>query len=150
MLAMGYCVDFTAHMTRTYVSSKANSRYEKTRESVGEFGFAILQSSVAAIMAVLSLGSSYAYILRCGFRFFFIGICLSVYHTLVVFPVLLMYLGPHAMKNGETTKMERKRSHHRPSYQSSPMDFEKIARKLRKEANKTGNIGFPIPNYNEM
>ena len=144
MLTMGYCVDFTAHMTRTYVSSKGKSRYEKTRESVGEFGFAILQSSVAAIMAVLSLGSSYAYILRCGFRFFFVGICLSVYHTLVVFPVLLMYLGPQPLKQHRKDLNEKsRRRHRRKRIEDDAEEIERAARKFRQTLLVEGKDGFP-------
>ena len=104
---MGYCVDFTAHMMRTYVSSKGKTRYHKTQDALGEFGFAILQSGVAALMAVLCLGSSYTYILRVAFRFFFIGIGLSIFHTLLIFPVFLYHLGPLPYHKEDKTKKRR-------------------------------------------
>ena len=133
MLTMGYCVDFTAHMTRTYVSSKGKNRYEKVKDSLGEFGFAILQSAVAAIMAVLCLGSSYSYILRVGFRFFFVGIILSVFHTLFIFPVMLYHLGPNPLRKSEKCRRRRRRRREPAEVDEDHNQIRQIARIIEQE-----------------
>jgi predicted RND superfamily exporter protein len=89
IICIGFSVDFSAHVSHSYISSKANSAEGRVREALGTVGIPILQGGISTFagVALLVLVPSHA------FRVFFVCISLVVLlgaiHGLIFLPVLL-------------------------------------------------------------
>merc|ERR1711871_1104204 len=45
-VCIGFSVDFVVHVAIAYIESKANSRYEKVRQALGEMGISVLGATL--------------------------------------------------------------------------------------------------------
>ncbi|XP_078674225.1 patched domain-containing protein 3-like [Branchiostoma floridae x Branchiostoma belcheri] len=92
VMCTGFSVDFFAHITHAYVTSKAATSEEKLTDAVRAVGMPMLQSSLSTILGMLVLAFFPAYIFQALFKTVFLVMVLGVAHGLVILPILLTTL----------------------------------------------------------
>ncbi|KAI8514833.1 Patched domain-containing protein 3, partial [Branchiostoma belcheri] len=92
VMCTGFSVDFFAHITHAYVTSKAATPEEKLTDAVRAVGMPMLQSSLSTILGMLVLAFFPAYIFQALFKTVFLVMVLGVAHGLVILPILLTTL----------------------------------------------------------
>ncbi|XP_078674233.1 patched domain-containing protein 3-like [Branchiostoma floridae x Branchiostoma belcheri] len=92
LMCIGFSVDFFAHITYAYVTSKAETPEDKLTDAVRGVGMPMLQSSLSTILGMLVLAFFPAYIFQALFKTIFLVMVLGVAHGLVILPILLTTL----------------------------------------------------------
>lgn len=94
IMSVGFCIDFSAHVTHAFLISKG-SRNERAFNACVLTGFPILNSAVSSIIGVSVLAFSKSYIFRSFFKTMTIVMVLGVLTSMFFLPVLLSLVGPH-------------------------------------------------------
>ncbi|XP_019616709.1 PREDICTED: patched domain-containing protein 3-like [Branchiostoma belcheri] len=89
IVCIGFSVDFSAHITYAYVSSKAETTGKKMREALQTAGMPIIQSSMSTVLGLLVLAFFPAYLSRSFFKTMFLVMVFGSLHGLFILPVLL-------------------------------------------------------------
>ncbi|KAK1879545.1 Patched domain containing protein 3 [Dissostichus eleginoides] len=93
VMCIGFSVDFSAHISYSFVSSPKSDVNEKAIDAMARLGYAILQGALSTILGVLVLSMSGSYIFRTFFKIVFLVITFGLLHGLVFIPVFLTLLG---------------------------------------------------------
>ncbi|KAM6900580.1 patched domain-containing protein 3 [Xenentodon cancila] len=88
-VCIGFTVDFSAHVSYAFVSSKKSSANEKAVDAISHLGYPILQGALSTILGVSVLAMSEFHTFRMFFRIFFLVMSLGMLHGLVFIPVIL-------------------------------------------------------------
>ena len=94
ILCIGFCVDFSAHMTYAFVSADGDTGNQRMRNALHALGYPIAQGALSTILGVMALSFSKSYIFRSFFKVMFLVISLGAFHGLLIIPVLLSVMGP--------------------------------------------------------
>ena len=94
IICIGFCVDFSAHITYAYVLAEGDTGNERMRNALHAIGFPIVQGALSTIIGVFALAFSASYIFRTFFKTMFLVISLSAFHGLLIIPALLSIMGP--------------------------------------------------------
>ena len=94
ILALGFSVDYSAHITYGFVSASKKTRRERAIFSLYSLGAPTLQGATSTILAVIVLSTSSSYIYRTFFKTMFLVITIGAAHGLVFLPVFLMIFVP--------------------------------------------------------
>ncbi|KAM4604683.1 patched domain-containing protein 3 [Polymixia lowei] len=93
VICIGFSVDFSAHISYSFVSSSKSDVNDKAAEAMGHLGYPILQGAVSTILGVVVLSMSRSYIFRTFFKIMFLVITFGLVHGLVFIPVFLTLFG---------------------------------------------------------
>ncbi|XP_033993521.1 patched domain-containing protein 3 [Trematomus bernacchii] len=93
VMCIGFSVDFSAHISYSFVSSPKSDVNEKAIDAMARLGYPILQGALSTILGVLVLSMSGSYIFRTFFKIVFLVITFGLLHGLVFIPVFLTLLG---------------------------------------------------------
>ncbi|KAJ4937105.1 hypothetical protein JOQ06_001689 [Pogonophryne albipinna] len=93
VMCIGFSVDFSAHISYSFVSSPKSDVNEKAIDAMACLGYPILQGALSTILGVLVLSMSGSYIFRTFFKIVFLVITFGLLHGLVFIPVFLTLLG---------------------------------------------------------
>ncbi|KAI2650862.1 Patched domain-containing protein 3 [Labeo rohita] len=93
VICIGFSVDFSAHISYAFVSSKKSSANEKAADAVNKLGYPIIQGAVSTIAGVVVLAAAKSYIFRTFFKIMFLVILFGAVHGIVFIPVFLTFLG---------------------------------------------------------
>ncbi|XP_029385508.1 patched domain-containing protein 3-like [Echeneis naucrates] len=88
-ICIGFTVDFSAHMSYAFVSSKRQSPDDKAVDALSNLGYPILQGALSTILGVSVLASSNFHTFRTFFKLFFLVMFFGMVHGLVFIPVFL-------------------------------------------------------------
>ncbi|XP_039609827.1 patched domain-containing protein 3-like [Polypterus senegalus] len=99
VICIGFSVDFSAHISYAYVSSKKSTINEKATDALYLLGYPILQGAISTIVGVVVLAAAESYIFRTFFKIMFLVIGFGAVHGLVFIPVFLTFFGL-CMKTG--------------------------------------------------
>ena len=102
IMCIGFCVDFSAHITYAFVTSQSQTRKERVKDALYALGLPLLQASISTILALTPLAASFAYTFRTFFKIMFLVILFGMLHGLFVIPVLLSMLGPTGTECGDS------------------------------------------------
>ncbi|XP_029102304.1 patched domain-containing protein 3 [Scleropages formosus] len=91
VVCIGFSVDFTAHISYAFVSSKKPSANEKAVEALFTLGYPIVQGAVSTILGVVVLSASKNYIFRTLFKIMFLVIFFGLFHGITFIPVFLTF-----------------------------------------------------------
>ncbi|CAG0882356.1 unnamed protein product [Darwinula stevensoni] len=94
IISIGFSVDFVAHITYAFVSSRGLSPNERMRESLHKLGVPIVQSSVSTILSVIPLVLVPSYVMKAFFALNFLVMSIGALHGIFVLPVFLSLFGP--------------------------------------------------------
>jgi len=89
IMSIGFSVDYSAHITYGYVTSKEKRPSDRIREALGALGWPITQGAMSTILAVIVLANVPAYMIVTFFKTVFLAISLGLLHGLVFLPVCL-------------------------------------------------------------
>ncbi|XP_026230514.1 patched domain-containing protein 3 [Anabas testudineus] len=89
VMCIGFSVDFSAHMTYSFVSSPKSDVNQKATDALAHLGCPILQGAFSTILGVVVLSMSGSYIFRTFFKIVFLVITFGLLHGLVFIPVFL-------------------------------------------------------------
>lgn len=88
-ICIGFTVDFSAHMSYAFVSSRKTSPDDKAVEALSNLGYPILQGAFSTILGVSVLAMSEFHTFRTFFKIFFLVVFIGMLHGLIVIPVIL-------------------------------------------------------------
>ena len=94
IICIGFCVDFSAHMTYAFATAEGDDGNERMRNALHALGYPIAQGALSTILGVFSLIFSGSYIFRTFFKTIFLVIFLGAFHGLLIIPALLSVIGP--------------------------------------------------------
>lgn len=88
-VCIGFTVDFSAHISYAFVSSKKSNPNDKAVDALSNLGYPILQGSLSTILGVLVLAISEFHIFRTFFKIFFLVMLIGMVHGISFIPVIL-------------------------------------------------------------
>jgi len=94
IMCIGFCVDFTMHVTSAFVLEGGLSRMERVRRSLYLVGTPVLQGVAVILVGVASITTPESYFFRAVFRIVFLFTVIAAVHTLLFVPVALLSYGP--------------------------------------------------------
>ncbi len=93
VMCIGFSVDFSAHISYSFVSSHRSDVNEKAIDALVRLGYPIVQGAMSTILGVVVLSMSGSYIFRTFFKIVFLVITFGLLHGLVFIPVFLTLFG---------------------------------------------------------
>lgn len=91
VISIGFSVDFSAHISYTFVSSAETVANKKAVEALSRLGYPILQGALSTMLGVVVLSASVSYIFRTFFIIMFLVILFGLLHGIVFIPVFLTF-----------------------------------------------------------
>lgn len=88
-VCIGFTVDFSAHMSYVFVSSKKTSPDDKAVDALSSLGYPILQGGLSTILGVSVLATCEFHTFRTFFKIFFLVMSIGMVHGLIFIPVIL-------------------------------------------------------------
>eukprot|EP00164_Ancoracysta_twista_P000387 GFYU01000528.1.p1 GENE.GFYU01000528.1~~GFYU01000528.1.p1 ORF type:complete len:1022 (-),score=314.10 GFYU01000528.1:296-3361(-) len=99
---VGLAVDYVLHLAIAYVSSEHPDRFGKMRAAMYEMGISVLSAGITTAGAsMLLFGTVIQFFAKFGY-FLFITTFFSAYYAFIMFPCLMLVIGPE----GETGKLD--------------------------------------------
>lgn len=89
VVCIGFTVDFSAHISYSFVSSKKPTANERAVDALFCLGYPILQGALSTIIGVLVLAGSKNHIFRTFFKIMFLVMVFGLMHGIVFIPVFL-------------------------------------------------------------
>ncbi|KAI6074486.1 Patched domain-containing protein 3 [Aix galericulata] len=93
VICIGFSVDFSAHISYAFVTSKESSANKKAIGALYQLGYPVLQGAISTILGVVILAAAKTYIFRTFFKIMFLVILFGAVHGLVFIPVFLTFFG---------------------------------------------------------
>lgn len=93
VMCVGFAVDFSAHVSYSFVSSPRRDVNEKTVDALSHAGYPVLQGALSTVGGVLVLSMSGSYIFRTFFKVVLLVVTFGLLHGLVFIPVCLTLAG---------------------------------------------------------
>ncbi|CAD5115001.1 unnamed protein product [Dimorphilus gyrociliatus] len=94
ILSVGLCVDFTVHISHAFMAATGKNRNERVSTALNKVGVPILNGALSSILGIIMLASAHSYIFVSFFKTMLLVIVLGLFHSLLVLPVLLSFIGP--------------------------------------------------------
>lgn len=94
IMCIGFSVDFSAHISYSYLAAKVDTPEERVRECLYALGLPILQGGLSTILGITALIMAPSYIFITFFKTVFLVIFFGALHGIFLLPVLLSLLGP--------------------------------------------------------
>ena len=94
IIAIGLCVDYSAHVAHRFLVERTGSREDRTRATLVNIGPAVLNGGVSTFIAFILLINSKSHVFTTFFRIFLLVVVFGLFHGLVLLPVILSWIGP--------------------------------------------------------
>ncbi len=94
ILSVGFCVDFTVHISHAFMTATGKNRNERVMAALEKVGVPILNGAFSSILGILMLAFAGSYIFKSFFKTMLLVIMLGLAHSLLVLPVVLSFIGP--------------------------------------------------------
>jgi len=94
VLAIGLSVDYSAHIARSFLAVKGESRQERAVKALEHIGGAVLNGAGSTFIAVFVLVASTSYIFFVFWLMWTLTIFLALFFGVCVLPILLSLIGP--------------------------------------------------------
>uniref|UniRef100_A0A8D0LC57 Patched domain-containing protein 3 n=1 Tax=Sphenodon punctatus TaxID=8508 RepID=A0A8D0LC57_SPHPU len=88
VICIGFSVDFSAHISYAFVSSKESNVNGKAVDALYHLGYPVVQGAISTILGVIVLSAANTYIFRTFFKIMFLVITFGAAHGLIFIPVL--------------------------------------------------------------
>ncbi|TRY56091.1 hypothetical protein DNTS_007815 [Danionella cerebrum] len=93
VISIGFSVDFSAHISYSFVSSAKVDVNDRVVEALGHLGYPIVQGALSTIVGVVVLSASSSYIFRTLFTIVVLVVSFGLLHGVVFIPVFLTLCG---------------------------------------------------------
>ena len=94
ILSVGFCVDFTVHISHAFMTATGKNRNERVMAALEKLGVPILNGAFSSILGILMLAFAGSYIFKSFFKTMLLVIVLGLAHSLLLLPVVLSFIGP--------------------------------------------------------
>ena len=94
ILSVGFCVDFTVHISHAFMTATGKNRNERVAAALEKVGVPILNGGLSSILGILMLAFAGSYIFKSFFKTMLLVILLGLAHSLLLLPVVLSFIGP--------------------------------------------------------
>ncbi|KAM6953795.1 patched domain-containing protein 3-like [Aplochiton taeniatus] len=108
VICIGFSVDFSAHISYAFVSSKEPTANQKAIDALSNLGYPIIQGAISTILGVVVLSASESYIFRTFFKIMLLVILFGSLHGIAFIPIFLTFFGICSTKVNETKIDEEK------------------------------------------
>ena len=88
-MCIGFSVDFSAHITYTYLSSKETTSEGKIRDSMFSLGLPIIQGGLSTVLSLITFLLIPGYGYRTFFKTIFLVTIFAAYHSIILIPLFL-------------------------------------------------------------
>uniref|UniRef100_A0A671SCI0 Patched domain-containing protein 3 n=1 Tax=Sinocyclocheilus anshuiensis TaxID=1608454 RepID=A0A671SCI0_9TELE len=103
VVCIGFTVDFSAHISYAFVSSKQLTANERAVDALFSLGYPVLQGAASTIIGVLILAASKNHIFRNFFKIMFLVMLFGLAHSIIFIPVFLTLLSCSSTKAKKKT-----------------------------------------------
>lgn len=94
IIAIGLCVDYSAHIAHRFLLESGNSRAKRVEATMTNIGPAVLNGGITTTLAFILLADSKSHVFSSFFKIFFLVVMFGLFHGLATLPVLLSIFGP--------------------------------------------------------
>ena len=94
IIAIGLCVDYSAHIAHRFTEEKGHSKNKRVQTALTNIGPAVLNGGISTFLAFVLLAGSKSHVFSTFFKIFFLVVTFGLFQGLVVLPVLLSIIGP--------------------------------------------------------
>lgn len=94
ILSVGFCVDFTIHISHAFMSATGKNRNYRVVAAMEKVGVPILNGAITSILGILMLGFAKSYVFQSFFKTMLLVMLLGLFHSVMLLPVLLSFVGP--------------------------------------------------------
>ena len=94
ILSVGFCVDFTVHISHAFMTATGKNRNERVLAALEKVGIPILNGAFTSILGILMLAFAGSYVFKSFFKTMLLVILLGIGHSLLLLPVVLSFIGP--------------------------------------------------------
>ncbi|XP_030838731.1 patched domain-containing protein 3 [Strongylocentrotus purpuratus] len=111
ILCIGFSVDFSAHITYSFVSAPDEEPNKRAIAALFAVGMPIAQGALSSMIALSPLATAPTYLFRTFFKTLFLAMSFGALHGLVFLPVILSFLGniiPRKHAREEEVEVEKK------------------------------------------
>ncbi|XP_072535248.1 patched domain-containing protein 3-like [Salminus brasiliensis] len=110
VVCIGFTVDFSAHVSYAFVSSKKATANEKAIDALFSLGYPVLQGALSTIIGVVVLATSKQHIFRTFFKIMFLVMLFGLAHGIVFIPVFLTWLSCSSSKHKKGSGNEERKA----------------------------------------
>ena len=94
ILSVGFCVDFTVHISHAFMQATGKNRNERVSVALERVGVPILNGAMSSILGILMLAFANSYIFQSFFKTMFLVMLFGLMHSLLLLPVVFSFIGP--------------------------------------------------------
>ncbi|KAG8009597.1 Patched domain-containing protein 3 [Nibea albiflora] len=98
-VCIGFTVDFSAHMSYAFASSKKSCPNDRAVGALASLGYPVLQGAFSTILGVSVLATSEFHTFRMFFKIFFLVVLIGMVHGLCFIPVIMTIGSCHSHKD---------------------------------------------------
>ncbi|TMS35868.1 hypothetical protein L596_003165 [Steinernema carpocapsae] len=142
LMAIGFSVDFTAHISYHYYKTKSQHPERRLHEALSVIGWPMVQVGLSTIVALLPLLFKQSYLALVFLKTIIIVVLLGMFHGLVVLPAVLPVISQLSgfkspPKSAESSERSSQRSHERKeSFYKNEHLIKAISKEVEWWANK--------------
>merc|ERR1719510_785763 len=97
VLAIGLCVDYSAHIAHAFIVAKG-TKIERAQIALSTMGPAIVNGGMTTFLAVTPLFFSESHVFQTFFKVFFLTVIFGLFHGIILLPVILSWIGSTSNK----------------------------------------------------
>jgi len=94
IIAIGLCVDYSAHVAHRFLVEQVGSREERVKKTLANIGPAVMNGGISTFLAFILLANSKSHVFDTFFKIFFLVVVFGLFQGLVVLPIVLSFIGP--------------------------------------------------------
>ena len=100
IIAIGLCVDYSAHIAHRFLLETGNSRNQRIQTALQNIGPAVANGGITTTLAFILLAGSKSHVFSTFFKIFFLVVTFGLFHGLATLPVLLAIFGSNTTHTG--------------------------------------------------
>ncbi|KAM4605951.1 patched domain-containing protein 3-like [Polymixia lowei] len=141
VVCVGFTVDFSAHISYSFVSSRKPSANEKAIDALFVLGYPIVQGALSSILGVVVLAASKNHIFRTFFKIMFLVMIFGLVHGITFIPVFLTLFTCSSEKH----EVAKKEEIHGEVSKISPQDNRRAPGCTCRPLGRYGRSRAPVP-----
>ncbi|CAD5214727.1 unnamed protein product [Bursaphelenchus xylophilus] len=92
LMAIGFSVDFVAHITFHYYKGEIADKRERLRHALVSIAWPMVQAGSSTVLSLLVLATIHAYMVQVFVKVVTLVVCLGLLHGLIVLPIIFAWI----------------------------------------------------------